>query len=112
VDAYTPQSEWPQPAEPEPERSFGGVRRAVATIALTATLFVVGGAAVAFAASPDPSGSPAPATTTNPSGGTTTPKSTHDCPNMGGSGTNRGTNGGGTTPNPVTPTSPSATPSV
>ena len=120
MDSFTQPSEWPQPvapppADPQPDRAFGGVRRSVAILALTAALFVVGGAAVAFAASPDPSASPAPAATSNPGGttnpsGTTTPKSTHDCPNMGGSGTNRGTNrgNGGTTPSPVTPTTPTA----
>jgi hypothetical protein len=111
-----------QPDGPQPERSIGGMRRIVATIGLSAMLLVVGGAAVAFAASPDPSASPAPAETTNPSGGTTAPdgttapKSTHDCPNMGGNGSGRGNRGnGGTTPAPVTPTTPttpSSTPSV
>jgi hypothetical protein len=109
---------YPQPPAPQPERSFGSIRRAAATLALSGMLLVVGGAAVAFAASPDPSASPAPAATSNPSGGTTapgttapgtttpgttTPKSTHNCPNMGGGGTNRGT-----TPSPVTPTTPTA----
>jgi hypothetical protein len=104
---------YPQPPAPRPERSFGSIRRAAATLALSGMLLVVGGAAVAFAASPDPSASPAPAATSNPSGGTTapgttapgttTPKSTHICPNMGGGGTNRGT-----TPSPVTPTTPTA----
>lgn len=94
--------------DPQPERSFGGVRRAVATLTLSGMLLVVGGAAVAFAASPDPSASPTPGATSNPSGGTTTPgttapKSTHNCPNMGGSGTNRGM-----TPSPVSPTTPTA----
>jgi hypothetical protein len=104
---------YPQPPAPQPERSFGSIRRAAATLALSGMLHVIGGAAVAFAASPDPSASPAPAATSNPSGGTTapgtttpgttTPKSTHNCPNMGGGGTNRGT-----TPSPVTPTTPTA----
>jgi hypothetical protein len=122
VDTFAPQPDSPQPVNPE--RTLGGVRRVIATVGLSAMLLVVGGAAVAFAASPDPSASPAPAatsdpgTTTAPGGttapnGTTTPKSTHDCPNMGGSGTGRGS--GGTTPSlvtPTTPTTPSATPSV
>ena len=112
MDSFTQGSGWqqpvdPWPVDPQPERSFRGVRRAVATVALSATLLVVGGAAIVFAASPDPSASPAPAATTNPSGGTTTPKSTHNCPNMGGGGTNRGTNRG-TAPSPVTPTTPTA----
>ena len=109
----TPAEPWPatpfiQPAPDEqPERSFGGVRRAIATIALSGLLLVVGGAAVTFAASPDPSASPVPGATSNPSGGTTTPKSsTHNCPNMGGSGTNRGNQG--TNPSPVSPTTPTA----
>jgi hypothetical protein len=120
VDNLTPQSDWPQPVEPQPERTIGGVRKVVATLGLSAMLLVVGGAAVALAASPDPSASPAPAATgtpggtTAPGGGTTTPKSTHDCPNMGGSGTNRGTNRGAAPApvTPTTPTTPSSTPSV
>lgn len=118
MDSFTqpPVDPWPAtqfaspPPEPKPERSFGGVRRAVATLALSGMLLIVGGAAVAFAASPDPSATPAPGATSTPNGGTTTPKSTHNCPNMGGSGTNPGTNRG-TTPSPVTPTAPSS-PSV
>jgi hypothetical protein len=117
MDSFTqpPVDPWPatqfaSPPEPKPERSFGGVRRAVATLALSGMLLIVGGAAVAFAASPDPSATPAPGATSTPNGGTTTPKSTHNCPNMGGSGTNPGTNRG-TTPSPVTPTAPSS-PSV
>ena len=118
MDSFTqpPSDPWPAtpfipPApDPQPERSFGGVRRAVATLALSGMLLIVGGAAVAFAASPDPSATLAPGATSTPNGGTTTPKSTHNCPNMGGSGTNPGTNRG-TTPSPVTPTAPSS-PSV
>ena len=118
MDSFTPPPADPWPATPfippppdqQPERSFGGVRRAVATLALSGMLLIVGGAAVAFAASPDPSATPAPGATSTPNGGTTTPKSTHNCPNMGGSGTNPGTNRG-TTPSPVTPTAPSS-PSV
>jgi hypothetical protein len=116
VDTFTP-SDWPQPAapqpaEPQPERTLGSMRRVFATLGLSAMLLVVGGAAVAFAASPDPSASPAPAATSNPSGGTTTPKSTHDCPNMGSGGT-RGNRGTAPSPvTPTTPTTPSATPSV
>jgi hypothetical protein len=103
-----PATQFTPPApDPQPERSFGGIRRGVATLALSGMLLIVGGAAVAFAASPDPSASPAPGATTTPNGGTTTPKSTHDCPNMGGNGTNPGTNRG-TTPSPVTPTTPTA----
>jgi hypothetical protein len=118
MDSFTqpPSDPWPAtpfipPApDPGPERSFGGVRRAVATLALSGMLLIVGGAAVAFAASPDPSATPAPGATSTPNGGTTTPRSTHNCPNMGGNGTNPGTTGG-TTPSPVTPTAPSS-PSV
>jgi hypothetical protein len=114
MDSFTPPPADPWPATPfiapapdqQPERSFGGLRRAVATLALSGMLLIVGGAAVAFAASPDPSAPPAgPGATATPNGGTTTPRSTHNCPNMGGSGTNR-SNGG--TPSPVTPSTPTA----
>ena len=108
-----PATQFTPPApDPQPERSFGGIRRGVATLALSGMLLIVGGAAVAFAASPDPSASPAPGATTTPNGGTTTPKSTHDCPNMGSGGT-RGDRGTAPAPvTPATPTTPSSTPSV
>jgi type II secretory pathway pseudopilin PulG len=85
--------------------SLSGARRTVATALLAVGLLTVGGVAVALAA--DPSATPAPTTTTQPStgGGTTRPNGqggTHnpaDCPNMGGS---RGT---GTAP--ASPAAPS-----
>jgi hypothetical protein len=78
---------------------LGGARRTVATALLAVGLLTVGGAAVVFAA--DPSATPAPNATTQPStgGGTTRPNGQTpgghtgaNCPNMGGSG------GSGTTP--------------
>jgi len=78
---------------------LGGARRTVATALLAVGLLTVGGAAVVFAA--DPSASPAPNATTQPStgGGTTRPNgqapgghNAANCPNMGGSG------GSGTAP--------------
>jgi hypothetical protein len=78
---------------------LGGARRTVATALLAVGLLTVGGAAVVFAA--DPSATPAPNATTQPStgGGTTRPNgqapaghNAADCPNMGGSG------GSGTAP--------------
>ena len=83
---------------------LGGVRRTVATALLAVGLLTVGGVAVVFAA--DPSASPAPNATTQPStgGGTTRPNgqapaghSGVNCPNMGGSGGSR-----------TAPTSPAA----
>jgi hypothetical protein len=84
----------PLPAEPAnapPSQAsgpkLGGLRRTIVTAALTVGLLVVGGTAVVLAA--DPSASPAPNATTQPSnGGTTRPNHTGnsaDCPNMGGS---------------------------
>lgn len=99
-------------AEPTPSTPagsglpFGVARRTIATVALAIGLLVAGGTAVVFAA--DPSGSPAPNATTQPStgtGGSTAPK-THsgNCPNMGGSGGSSGS-GGSTAPSTTGPTS-------
>ena len=102
----------PPPAQPAPEPPtgsspvLGGVRRTIATVVLAVGLLIVGGSAVVMAA--DPSASPAPNATTQPStgsGGTTTPRthtpgSTTDCPNMGGSGS-----GGSTAPSTTGPSS-------
>lgn len=83
---------------------LGGARRTVATALLAVGLLTVGGAAVVFAA--DPSASPAPNATTQPStgGGTTRPNgqapkahNAADCPNKGGS------SGSGTTPGSSAP---------
>jgi hypothetical protein len=70
---------------------LGGARRTVTIALLAVGLLTVGGAAVVFAA--DPSVSPAPNASTQPStgGGTTRPNgqapghNAADCPNMGGS---------------------------
>jgi hypothetical protein len=118
------QSAWepPQtpPAEPAPSTPagsglpFGVARRTIATVALAIGLLVAGGTAVVFAA--DPSGSPAPNATTQPStgtGGSTTPK-THsgNCPNMGGNGGSRGS-GGSTAPStPPSTTAPTSSPAL
>jgi len=86
-----------QPTESPPAaRAVTGVRRGLVTAVLAVGLLGVGGVAVVMAASPDPSASPAPNATTQPSGngGTTAPStrpgrgsghSGADCPNMGGS---------------------------
>ncbi len=94
----------PFTSPPAPEtapRRLSGTRRAIASVLLTAGLLAVGGTAVALAA--DPSASPAPSTSTQPSNGGTGAPSTgtpstgdpagrgghangKDCPNMGGSG--------------------------
>jgi hypothetical protein len=81
-----------QPAQSPPAaRAVSGVRRGLLTAVLAVGLLGVGGVAVVMAASPDPSASPAPNATTQPSGngGTTAPStrpghSGANCPNMGG----------------------------
>ena len=95
--AWEPASYSPPPAEPTAPAStfaFGGIRRTIATAALAVGLLVVGGTTVVLAA--DPSASPAPAATTQPK------THTGNCPNMGGSGSNRG---GSTAPSTNGPTS-------
>ena len=90
------------PVETGSRSILSGSRRTVASVVLAVGLLTVGGAAVVFAA--DPSATPAPSATTQPStgGGTTrpsgqAPKSHNgaDCPNMGGSS---GSGGSGTAP--------------
>lgn len=90
-----------QPATPEPEGPTlplatadasppavphatqpSGIRRLVATAALTLGLLAVGGVSVVMAASPAPSSSSTPSTTNG----------THNCPNMGTNGSS-GTSG-------------------
>jgi hypothetical protein len=87
------------PVETGGRSLLSGTRRTVATALLAVGLLTVGGAAVVFAA--DPSASPTPNATTQPStgGGTTRPNgqapgshNAADCPNMGGS------SGSGTAP--------------
>jgi hypothetical protein len=89
---------------------LSGARRTVATALLAVGLLTVGGAAVVFAA--DPSASPAPNATTQPStgGGTTRPNgqapkahNAADCPNMGGS------SGSGTSPGSSAPSTNGST---
>jgi len=98
-----------QPAQSPPAaRAVTGVRRGLLTAVLAVGLLGVGGVAAVMAASPDPSASPAPDATTQPSGngGTTAPStrpgrgsghSGADCPNMGGnSGSGSGNSSSGT----------------
>ena len=81
----------PSPAAPPdvaattPTTKTTGIRRLLATAALTVGLLAVGGVSVVMAASP------APSTTTAPSvqphnGGTPGAIGTHNCPNMGTNG--------------------------
>src|SRR3954447_25173048 len=88
-----------EPAQPAPDRSVSGVRRGILTAVLAVGLLGVGGVAAVMAASPDPSASPAPNATAQPSqnGGTTNPSTRRaragdDCPN--GGGTTGGSGGG------------------
>jgi hypothetical protein len=112
-----PQAEPAEPAPPMPAESgspFGVARRTIATVALAIGLLVAGGTAIVFAA--DPSGSPAPNATTQPStgtGGSTAPKShSGNCPNMGGSGGSRGS-GGSTAPSTAPSTNgPTSSPAL
>jgi len=96
------------PVETGGRSLLGGTRRTVATALLAVGLLTVGGVAVVFAA--DPSATPTPNATTQPStgGGTTRPNGqaptghgSANCPNMGGSGSR----GSGTTP--ASPAAPS-----
>ncbi len=84
-----------------------GFRRTVLTAGMAAALLIAGGAAVVTAASPDPSATPTPVTTTDPSAdGSTAPSSSAtpgrgshvDCPNMDGQS---GTPSGAPTPTPA-----------
>jgi hypothetical protein len=99
-----------------------GLRRALLTAGIAGALLVTGGVAVVFAASPEPSTSPAPsATTGDPSnGGTTAPSNGgttapsqgtqghagQPCPdgNGNGSGGSSGSGGQSTQPSPSTAT--------
>ena len=86
----------PSGNEPASVRRPDGLRRALLTAGIAGALLVTGGVAVAFAASPEPSGSPAPsATTTDPSSGSTTSPTQgrqghggQPCPDDSGSGSN------------------------
>jgi hypothetical protein len=110
----------PVPAAPGGQRNLGPARRTIATALLAVGLLTAGGVAVVFAA--DPSASPAPSTTTQPStgtgaapnGGTTRPNGqaprTHsgvNCPNMGGSGGSTGPDGSATPSTDGSTSSPS-----
>ena len=84
----------PSGNEPASVRRPDGLRRALLTAGIAGALLVTGGVAVAFAASPEP-GSPAPATTTDPSSGSTTSPTQgrqghggQPCPDDSGSGSN------------------------
>ena len=115
-----------EPIESPPITASGpGVRRTVVTAALALGLLVAGGTAVAFAASPDPSISATPGTTTQPSTDDpattaepgTTGAATPDCPEgAGGRGPGRGTapaDDGASedgTSSPTTPSTPSTAP--
>ena len=103
------------PVEAGGRSLLSGTRRTVATALLAVGLLTVGGVAVVFAA--DPSATPAPNATTQPStgGGTTRPNGqapgSHNganCPNMGGSSGSGSSGGSSTTPS----TAPSTTPAT
>jgi hypothetical protein len=117
------------PAQPEPAPAASGghtilgpARRTIATLLLAVGLLAVGGVAVVFAA--DPSATPAPSATTQPStggsGGTVTPRTNgqtpaggagHVCPDKGTGGT--GSGGAGSSAAPSTPsTDPTTAPSA
>jgi len=87
VEAVTPDP----PAAPHVTQP-SGLRRLVATAALTVGLLAVGGVSVVMAASPAPSSSSTPSTT-QPSGGT---NGTHNCPNMGTNGSSAPSSSSGT----------------
>ena len=99
----------PTAPPPSPIRRPEGLRRALLTAGIAGALLVTGGVAVVFAATPEPSGSPAPsATTGDPSnGGTTAPSQERQghagqpCPdgNGDGSGGSGGSSGQSTQPN-------------
>ena len=107
--------------------SFAGAKRSIAMALLATGLLVAGGSAVAFAADPSPSESPAAtiAPTTDDDGATTAPETTPgtdssddarpahgargDCPDDGtGDGTSGGgsSSGSGSTPTPDATTAP------
>jgi hypothetical protein len=65
---------------PPPARRPGSLRRMVATAGLVIGLLAIGGVSVVAAASPAPTSSTPSA---SGSTGTTTPRMTHNCPNMG-----------------------------
>ena len=114
----------PAPTNPAPTtfRRPDGLRRTILTAGIAGALLVTGGVAAAFAATPDPSTSPAPsATTDQPGGGTTAPqrdrqgRNGEPCPDKGGangdgdggSGGSSGSDGSGgqsTQPSPSTAT--------
>ncbi len=70
-----------------------GIRRILATAALTVGLLAVGGVSVVMAASPAPSSSSAPSTTqSTPNGGA--PAHRGSCPHMDGNGSGPGSGSG------------------
>jgi hypothetical protein len=84
TSAAAPEASAPAaPSDPTPAVRATGIRRLVATAALTLGLLAVGGVSVVMAASPAPSSSSTPSTQHN---------GTHNCPNMGTNGSG-GTSG-------------------
>jgi hypothetical protein len=69
-----------KPLDDRPARQPGGLRRIVATLALTVGLLAVGGVSAVMAASPDPSASTAPAGTSGATGSADTGTTGHLCP--------------------------------
>ena len=80
------------PAPAAPTASHGrrpeGLKRAILTAGITGALLATGGVAVVFAASPDPSATPAPSATTpgSSSGGSTAPDGGTTAPSQGRQG--------------------------
>ena len=114
----------PAPTNPAPTsfRRPDGLRRTILTAGIAGALLVTGGVAAVFAATPDPSASPAPSATTDQSGGGTTApqrdrqgRDGQPCPdkagaNGDGSGASSGSDGsGGQSAQPSPSTAPPAT---
>ncbi len=78
----------PAPAAPTAShvRRPEGLKRAILTAGIAGALLVTGGVAVVFAASPDPSATPAPSATTPSSGGSTAPNGGTTTPSQGRQG--------------------------
>lgn len=82
----------PTRTDPAPTsfRRPDGLRRTILTAGIAGALLVTGGVAAVFAATPDPSTTPAPSARTDRSGGTTAPsgdlrgRDGQPCPDKGG----------------------------
>jgi hypothetical protein len=94
----------PAPANPGPAspRRPDGLRRTILTAGIAGALLVTGGVAAVFAATPDPSTTPAPSATTDQSGGgTSTPQRDRQgrdgqpCPDKDGASGDGGSGGSG-----------------